>query len=128
MWTLDTVVKYFKSILKEMDKRYQQRFQAQVEEVGKALAELERRLIEMNNFRDAMKNQQATFETKTEAELKFANLGSQIKGLSEQIRLLTESNLSNAGKRAGAVSVWTVGVAILGAVALALGVWANLHK
>lgn len=118
-WSVDTLREHFNTILREMDTRYQQRFEAQQREVQAALtaadravtkAEVaaEKRFDSVNEFRGLVADQQRTLMPRIEAEVIISNM-------SKRVDAFDKSLASLSGESRGIHSGWAYA---LGAVAL----------
>ena len=133
-WTTDTLRSDIYRILEEMDRRYQQRYEAQQEGVAAALAaqekavnaaliaadravikaELaaEKRFEAVNEFRATLADQAATLMPRAEAEAR-------IQAMAEKLTEVTNRVNHSAGTGEGVHQSWLVIVAVIG---MALGV------
>ena len=66
-WTLSTLKAYFESMLKEVDRRYEQRFEASQKAIDEANTQMLKRFDGVNEFRGAMSDSQAKYVTKGDA-------------------------------------------------------------
>lgn len=130
-----TEIAHLKELLNAADKRYEQRFNAQEtavaaglnaqekaiaaalsaakEAVTKAEIAAEKRLDSVNEFRGQLRDQQATFISKAEAEQRLL-------ALSEKLNSLQQRVDKNEGKNSGFSEGWGY---VIGAIGLALGVF-----
>jgi hypothetical protein len=79
-----------KELMEERDRRYQERFDASEKARENAYDSMQDRLESMNEFRTTLKDQAATFFTRTEHE-------SYMKSVEVDLRLLRESRAELAG-------------------------------
>ena len=105
--TVETIPlkEHFESLLREMEKRYEQRFDAQEKAVLKAEVATEKRLEGVNEFRKTLSDQQSTFVSKEVSDARF-------KSLENLVAVLTAQQQQNSGRGAGRNDVWLVIVAI----------------
>ncbi len=115
---------FISTILAERDRQYGQRFDAQEKAVAAALAaakeavtkaenSAEKRFDSVNEFRNTLKDQQATLISRNEAEVRF-------KSLEEKIVALTARQNQATGSGEGAAQLWGYIVGAIG-IAVSLG-------
>ena len=66
-WTLDTLKEYFERVFQEHERRYTQRFEASQRAIETALESMNKRLDGMNEFRQALKDREEVFLTRSDA-------------------------------------------------------------
>ena len=88
--------------LRALKELFEQRVRALEKETGLVSNQMERRLEGMNEFRDQLKDQAATFITRKECEVVFSKL-------SDDIKMLRDSKLLLEGK----ASQFSVNIATL---------------
>lgn len=116
--------------LAEMDKRYQQRFEAQEKAIAKAEMASEKRFEGVNEFRAQLTDQATTFLPRTEyyaahnslsdkmtvgAEAMTSKIEASNKAFAERIDDLRESRDKKEGQSTGINASWVI---LIGAVAL----------
>lgn len=128
-WTTDTLRSDIYRILEEMDRRYQQRYEAQQEGVAAALAaqekavnaaliaadravikaELaaEKRFEAVNEFRATLADQAATLMPRAEAEARLLSMAEKLSEITNRIN-------RSAGNGEGVHQSWAVVVAVVG--------------
>ena len=122
-WTFKTLLAHIRALMSEADRRYEQRFEAQEKAVGAALAAADRAVVKaelaadkrfdgVNEFRQTLSDQNATFITRTEAE-------AAINRNTTDIAKLTARMDVSSGRGVGAQVVWGY---VSGAVGLLLTV------
>jgi hypothetical protein len=111
---------YFERILREVDIRYSQRFDAQEravaaalaaakEAVGKAEAATERRLEGVNEFRKSLEDQQNTFVRQDVADARY-------KSMEDRISVLSAQDNETKGRGAGRNDIWIILVVVAGLI------------
>jgi hypothetical protein len=104
-----SVCQYLERIIKENDRRYEERFQAQEKAVTVGITALEDRLRGMNEFRGTLEDQARKFIPRSEAELALDTLHGEIDKIN--------SELSTArAERMGIKGGWGYAVAVMGVV------------
>ncbi len=142
-WTVDTLRQDLSRILDEMDRRYQQRYEAQQEGVAAALAaqekavnaaliaadravikaELaaEKRFESVNEFRATLSDQAANLMPRLEAE-------SRIQTIADKLAEVTDRLNRSEGKGTGLASAGSIMVAVIGVMIGVAGVVLALLK
>jgi len=142
-WTVDTLKDHVETVLAELDRRYQQRYEAQQEGVAAALAaqekavnaaliaadravikaELaaEKRFESVNEFRATLSDQAANLMPRLEAE-------SRIQTVADKLAEVTNRLNRSEGKGTGLASAWAVAVAVAGMTIGVAGVALALLK
>lgn len=72
---------FFLTLLEERKQQFNNRFEAMDKAVSTATSSLDKRLDTMNEFRNTLKDQNATFLTKTEYDNRHTELSKQIEDL-----------------------------------------------
>ena len=104
--------------LTEFDKRIEQRFDAANHAVSVANGALEKRLDGMNEFRGQLRDQQATYATKSDVDLR-------LNAITEKLNRL-QTRMDNAeGQVAGMGNLWGY---MLGAAGLAFALFTLLNR
>lgn len=114
---------HFEAILSEMDRRYEQRFDAQEKAnttaltaaekaVLKAEVAAEARFASVNEFRGTLSDQTATLMPRVEAEARMQAMADKLGELGDRVNRAE-------GRGSGYTASWAVGVAVMG---LLLGV------
>ncbi len=109
-FTLRGLHAYFVLWLESMERFYDERFRAMDEKTTLALANskeainkaevaTEKRFDSVNEFRQTLSDQTATFMPRAEATVTFANMGEKFDALAKDIIALRESRSQNAGER-----------------------------
>jgi hypothetical protein len=73
-----TLKEFFKTLLDERDKRFDQRFNQMDRAVTKAEVATEKRFESVNEFRNTLADQQRTFIPRKEAEMLFKNINDKL--------------------------------------------------
>lgn len=68
-WSVDTLSAHLEAMMREADRRYEQRFDAQEKAVAKAETAAEKRLDSVNEFRAQLSDQAQTFMPRNEAAI-----------------------------------------------------------
>ena len=112
-WTINALREYFERALKDADTRYEQRFNDQKEAIVKAEEATERRFEGVNEFRQTLGDQAASFATRME-------VNQQMLAVNEKVDLVT-SRMDRLDGRSGGNNqtiLWVIaGVGILGTLA-----------
>lgn len=145
-WTIPTLKQYFDTIMREREVRDNQRFEAQQEAVAAALASAEKavsaamaatekavskaeaaaekRFDGVNEFRQTLTDQAASFMTRVEADAKMGNNAKDIVELKGKLEKID-------GQTGGKNQSWLILVAafglIFGLVGVLSEVWTLLH-
>lgn len=116
-WTIETLKDYLTALIQENDRRYEQRFSsaqlavnaalaAAKEAVTKAEIASEKRFEGVNEFRNALGDQQRTLMPRAESELRFSNLEA-------KIDTLEAANIKRSGIQTGGREMWAYIIAAL---------------
>jgi hypothetical protein len=138
---------YFESLLKEIDLRYQQRFDAQQKAleaallaqekavqtamiaaekaVAKAEVAAEKRFDSNNEFREQLRDQASTLMPRAEAENRLASLSEKIDDLKTTLSALQGQGLQAQGRSTGRNDIWVYAVSAAGFVAAIIAIVAK---
>jgi hypothetical protein len=125
IWTLEAAMQHLTKIIAESDRRYEERFVALEAKIdatsasadralGKAEFAYEKRFDAMNEFREAMGDQQRTFIPRAEFDITHAMIQKQVDDLS---RCAISRTSEGSGMKAG----WIMAVGALGVVLALVG-------
>jgi ABC-type multidrug transport system fused ATPase/permease subunit len=109
-WTVQTLHNYILSTLREMDKRYEQRWAAQQTALNKVEASTQDRFASVNEFRAVLSDQQHTYITRTEYERAHQYLIDKANDNSDRLNRLE-------GSQSGVSSTVATLIAVIGVVA-----------
>lgn len=115
-----SVLDHIQAILTEMDRRYQQRFDAVKEAVSKAEIATSERFASVNEFRQTLTDQAGTFIGRGEFE-------AMREAYAERIRELTARLDRTEGRSTGFSAGWAILVGAVGLVAAVVAVFVNLR-
>ena len=110
-WSIDALREYFERILKESDRRYEQRFEDQKEAIVKAEEATERRFEGVNEFRQTLSDQAATFVSRTEVLQQY-------RAINDKVDLVTSRMDRLDGRSGGYTATWGY---LIGAVVMVGG-------
>lgn len=106
IWTLDTLYHYLSGLIRESDRRYEQRFKSQEKAIIKAEKATGERLKSLNEFRQVLSDQTATFMPRSETEQRLASLD-------EKYALLSARQDREEGQSGGISTAWGWMVAVI---------------
>lgn len=112
-WTVDTLRVEMLGRLEAMDRRYEERFEAQEKAVLKAEIASEKRFDSVNEFRATLSDQTATLMPRAESTLRW-------EAASERIAKLESYGELVKGRGKGMADSWGYLLGLLGAVATAI--------
>jgi len=98
--------KLLKTLIGEVDKRYQERFAAQEIATDKATSALDTRLEKMNEIRQQLGDQAATFLPRVEAEQRFEALSEKLESAIESATVATNAHFNANAERLGKIETW----------------------
>jgi len=127
-WTVDTLHEHVMKLMALKEERDAERFKAQNEMNGLALAAADRAVTKaenaaekrfegVNEFRNTLADQQRTLMPRTEVELA-------LNALKDDVRLLKEQGLKSAGQGVGLSQAWMLILGVLTLASLVLGILA----
>lgn len=115
----------------EMDKRYQQRFEAQEKAIAKSEAAYDKRFESVNEFRGQLSDQVSTFLSRNEFNMAHTSLAEKVsisidsiinkieslnKGLSDRIDDLREFRDKSEGQSSSISSAWLILLGLVGLI------------
>ena len=114
-WTIEAYVAHNESMRMEMDRRYEQRFDAQERAVLKAEAASEKRFDSVNEVRETLADQAKHLISRNEVEQQF-------KSINEKVDTTTGRMDRLEGRAGGSTATWTYAVAAIGVVGTIVGI------
>jgi hypothetical protein len=125
-WTIDSLLAHVNRVLAEMDRRFEQRFQAQQyatemaldaakEAVLKAEAAADKRFDAHNEFRSTLSDQAATLMPRSETEQR-------LEALSQRLNDLVGIVATMQGHDTGVSATWGIFIGAVGVVAAVVGI------
>jgi hypothetical protein len=117
----------FIELMKERDRRYEDRFKAQDEKttlaltaskeaIGKAESATEKRFDAVNEFRGTLSDQAARLLPRAEADSRFANYDEKIANQQKDIQNLRESRSEGGGRQLSREYITGIGLTIAGLI------------
>lgn len=115
-WTFRTLFKHFSTVIDERDKRYDQRFSASQEAIGKAERAHNQQLRELERLKDVTRDEVAAMVTRAEYDARHSELEKSI----ELVNLAMERTIGQRQGRekvvASLVGVFAIAASIITAV------------
>lgn len=117
-WTVESLKEHFSTVMAGNDRRYEERFIAQEKATDVALEALNKRFDSVNEFRQTLADQTATFIPRIEAIQRADNNADKItaleKRLNESVSSINSRLDLNAGKSTGMNAIWGYLVGAIG--------------
>lgn len=120
-WTTETLKVYFDSLREADDARYTERFQTKQRADETLAHDLATRLAGVNEFRQTLSDQAATFVTRETVQAQIGALEAKIDANNSKIESVDKRVTTNEGRNAGQSSIigYIVGAAGVGVAVLA---------
>lgn len=131
-WTVESLKEHFSTVMAGNDRRYEERFIAQEKATDVALEALNKRFDSVNEFRQTLADQTATFISRAEAIQRADNNAEKIasleKRLNESVAAINSRLDLNAGKSTGMNAIWGYIIGAIGLAATIISIVVILNK
>jgi hypothetical protein len=115
-WSVETLFIHFMELRRSDDMRYTERFQTKQRADEQQARDLTTRLAGVNEFRDTLRDQQATFVTRDTVDALIAGLDSKIGTVDSKADNVDKRVTTNEGRNQGATGALGYIVGVFGVV------------